>query len=312
MQIAHIVRLARVRHWVKNAIVLFPVAFGLRLGDWGAWGRALLAMAAFSLVSSAIYAFNDVHDRQADRLHPRKRLRPVASGQIGVGQAIGLGIGFLLGGTLIAAAVNKLVLALVVGYVLLQVAYTFWLKQKMLVDVMCIATGFVLRAAGGALAIPVVVSPWLIICTFMLCLFMGFCKRRCEVRTLAEVGQVAGHRQTLSTYTPELLTHLITLSAGIAVVSLLLYASSPRTLHQFGTTWLVYTTPIFLYGVGRFAMLCIVGVYDDPTELILRDRAFQVTVVLWLAAVVAVIFWGAALQGWIAELVHVGQAQHAQ
>lgn len=291
-RITQLFRLARVHHWVKNVIVLFPLAFSMHLGDAHGWARAILAMLAFCLTSSAVYAINDVHDRHADRLHPRKRLRPIASGDVSVGAALALAGALALGGLLVAARVNPVVLGLVAAYVALQMVYTFWLKGKMLLDVMCIATGFVLRAAGGAQAIPVYISPWLIICTFMLCLFMGFCKRRCEVRTLADAEQATRHRHVLRAYTPELLTHLITLSAGLAVVSLMLYATSPKTIERYHTIALLYTTPIFLYAVARFAMLCIVGAYDDPTDLILRDHPFQITVIMWMMAVIVAIVWG--------------------
>ncbi len=303
MRMMPIIRLARVHHWVKNIIVLLPVAFSMHLGDPRAWIRAATAMLAFCLISSAVYAVNDVHDRQADRLHPRKRLRPVASGDIGVGQAVAFALFCLAAGIGLAAYLGYLALGLVIAYLALQGVYTFWLKSKMLLDVMCIAAGFVLRAAAGALAIGVLISPWLIICTFTLCLFMGFCKRRCEIRSMQDVQQLQGHRKVLAAYTPELLTHLITLSAGIAVVALMLYASSPMTVERFHTGSLVYTTPIFMYAVARFAMLCIAGAYDDPTDLILRDRTFQLTALAWMLAVVALIKWAPRLAGHVHMLL---------
>jgi 4-hydroxybenzoate polyprenyltransferase len=295
-----IIRLVRPEHWVKNVLVLFPVVFAMRMGDAGAWLNAGLAAVAFCLAASAVYAFNDIRDRQSDRLHPRKRLRPVASGQVSVATAAGVSLVLALGGLAVGFGVGTLVGAVVAAYLLLQAVYSLWLKGKMLVDVICVAMGFVLRAAGGAVAIHVAASPWLIVCTFTLCLFMGFCKRRCEVSALEGELRPADHRATLAGYTPELLTHLTTLSAGIAVLSFLLYATSPDTVERFHTICLVYTLPIVIYAVFRFAMLSMSGKYDDPMELILRDRPFQVTVAIWGAAVLAAILWGKDMQAWIA------------
>ena len=168
----------------------------------------------------------------------------------------------------------------------------------MLVDVIGIAMGFVLRAVGGAVAIAVVPSVWLFVCTFTLCMFMGFCKRYNELITIGEPDQAAAHRPTLAGYSPELLTHLITLSAGVAVVAFLLYAASPGTGQTFHTMLLVYTLPLVCYGVFRFAMLSMMGRYTDPTDLMLRDRPFQLTLLLWLASAAAVMQWGPQLLAW--------------
>ena len=308
----NVIQLARPRHWIKNLIVLFPVIFALRMGDWNAWRLALLAMAAFCLVSSAAYIVNDIEDRTKDRLHPRKRNRPLASGAIGVPAAaaeaavlflLALAVAFRVGLTaspsgpgqaqpptpLESRLIPWALPAIILAYFLLQVSYTFLLKRKMLVDVICIALGFVLRAVAGAVAIRVEVSPWLFVCTFTLCLFMGFCKRYSEVVTLADPAEAREHRPTLVGYTPELLTHLITLSAAIAVMSFLLYATSQRTVAHLGSDYLIYTIPVVIYAVCRFAMLSMNGNYADPTDLFLRDWPFQVTVAIWLAAVVAII-----------------------
>ena len=293
-------RLARPGHWIKNAIVLFPVVFARRTGDVSAWRDAGLATAAFCLTASAIYIFNDIRDRTTDRLHPRKKDRPLAAGQISVTAAVVEALCLTAGGIIVALCVNKLLPAVVIIYVLLQFAYTLLLKYKAIVDVICIALGFVLRAVAGAIAIGEEVSPWLFVCTFTLCLFMGFCKRCNEMATLTEPRQASGHRKVLAAYSPELLTHLITLSAGVAVVAFLLYASNIRTIENFGTNYLMYTLPIVVYGITRFAMLSMKGCYADPTDLFLRDKPFQLTVVVWFAAVVAIIRWGCNLQQWLA------------
>ncbi len=294
-------RLIRPEHWIKNVIVLFPVLFARKSGDAGAWARAGLAAAAFCLASGAVYAFNDIRDRAKDLLHPDKRLRPLPSGAITVPTAAAAAVVLAVAGLAVAWWAGAAAAAAVLAYLLLQAAYTMKLKQAILLDVICIAIGFVLRAVGGALAIRVVVSPWLFVCTFTLCLFMGFCKRANELASLGDAEQAGNHRPTLTGYTSELLTHLITLSAGVAVVSFLLYATSARTVAHLGTDYLVYTLPVVIYGVFRFAMLSMRGRYTDPTGLILRDRPFQLTLLIWIAAAVAVIRWGRDIQQWAGQ-----------
>jgi len=271
------VRLARPRQWVKNLFVLLPVVFAQRAGQPGVWVQALLAAGAFCLASSAVYAFNDIRDRNADRLHPRKRLRPLPAGQLGVGGATIFAVILAAGALAVASRTNWPTTGMIAAYLLLQVLYSTALKKKMLVDVMCIALGFVLRAVAGAVAIAAEPSPWLIICTFTLCMFIGFCKRRAELSTLADAVAASDHRPTLVGYTPELLTHLITLSAGIAIMSFLLYSVSPTTVDRFGSVYLVYTLPAVIY-------------YDDPTDLLLQDRPLQITGIVWTVAVLIIVY----------------------
>ncbi len=303
MTVTNAIRLARPTHWIKNIIVLFPVVFAMRAGSGAAWAAAGVAAAALCLASSAIYALNDVVDAREDRLHPNKRNRPVASGQVSPAAAIVQAIVLLAGALTAAALLGMLPLAVVVSYVLLQVAYSFYFKRIMLADVICIALGFVLRAVAGAVAIAVVISPWLFVCTFTICLFMGFCKRSNEIATLGGRDQAAKHRPTLHGYTPELLTHLITLSATLAIVAFLMYATSARTVENLGTHFLVYTLPIVSYAVMRVAMLSMNGSYSDPTDIVLRDGPFQFTVALWVVAAAVVVFRGAAIQSWMAGLL---------
>jgi 4-hydroxybenzoate polyprenyltransferase len=302
MSFSGTIRIARPDHWVKNVVVFLPVVFGMRACDGGAWVKACLAAVAFCLVSSFGYIINDIRDRENDRLHPRKKVRPLVSGELGVRTAAIEAVVFVVAGLGVSTALSPLLSVVVAAYVVLQVCYTLLLKQKALVDVICIAMGFVLRTVGGAVAIGVMISPWLFICMFTICLFMGFCKRYNEIVTIGDRREAENHRNTLIAYTPDLLTHLITLSAGIAVVAFLFYGLADSTVRQFGTNYFVYTLPVVVYAVFRFAMLSMKGSYADPTELILRDRAFQATVLLWVVSAVAIILWGRDLAGWMQEL----------
>ena len=298
--IGNYVKLARPAHWVKNSFVLVPVIFGMKFRDIIAWRQALLAAAAFSLLASAVYIINDIVDRNRDRLHPKKKDRPIASGAVGVGSAAAFAAVLVAPGVALAWAAGPMVVAIVLAYFIMQMAYSFALKNKMLIDVIIIAMGFVLRATAGAAAIGVEVSPWLIVCTFTICLFMGFCKRRNEGATLGNGEEANNHRNTLSGYTPELLTHLITLSGAVAVVSFLMYATSQRTVEHFRNYYLVYTLPVVVYGVFRFAMLSMRGKYADPVDLIIHDVGFQLAIALWVAMVLVILLFGPNLQAFFA------------
>ncbi len=276
-----------------------PVVFGLQMHSVDAWFRAFAMAVAFCFASSFAYIVNDIKDRQSDRTHPVKKMRPLASGQISTKATIIEAGVFLALALVVAQGLSFGLLMMILVYLLLQTSYTMFLKARVLVDVICIALGFVLRAASGAVAIRVEISPWLFICMFTICLFMGFCKRYSEVVTIVDKTDAASHRPTLIEYTPELLTHLITLSAGIAVIAFLLYGLSERTVEWFGTNYLVYTLPIVVYGVFRFAMLSMKGTYTDPTDLILHDRAFQITVLIWTVTAFCIICWGKNFGGWL-------------
>ncbi len=303
VKLMDVIQVARPKGWVKNGIVLLPVLFAERMTDLGAWMAALAAAAAFCFASSGVYILNDFRDRHSDRLHPRKRNRPLAAGRVPAPFALAEAGALGLAGLAVAFATGPLVLLFVLAYLLLQVAYTFYFKRRMLLDVMCIALGFVLRASAGAVAIQALISPWLVICTFTLCLFLGFCKRYNESVTLGNSDHAVLHRPTLGAYTPELLTHLITLSAAIAILAFLIYATSERTVSEFGTYWLAYTLPLFIYGVCRFAMLSMMGRFTDPTELFLHDRPFQATILLWVACVIAIIAYGPGMREWMKAIL---------
>jgi len=191
----------------------------------------------------------------------------------------------------LAALLGRTVAYILIIYFVMTLAYSLALKRRVILDVIIIALGFVLRAWAGAAAVEVVASEWLIACMFTLCLFMGFGKRRCEVVMLADEEDARQHRATLVRYTPDLLNHLITVSAGIAIVTFLLYTMD--TTHSpapFPKQHLFYTLPIVIYGVFRYAMLTELGVYSGPTEIVLKDRMLPVAIVAWAIAALAIAY----------------------
>ncbi len=287
------VRLLRPADWIKNVFVFAALAFGDRLGDAEDVWLSVLAFVAFCLTASAGYVFNDMVDYKRDRRHPVKMNRPLASGAVGFPGAGALATALLIAAALLSVTQLPYRFGLTLTfYLLLTTSYTLFFKRRMILDVLVIAILFVLRALGGAYAIDVPVSPWLLICTFMLCMFLGFGKRRCEIEMLVNDEDLRGHRPTLVRYTPELLTHLLSTSGGIAIVTFLLYTQDMDTPSPFGDQkhTLVYTLPLVVYGVFRFAMLIGLGKATGPTQLIVKDRPFLMTVVLWGLAVIGLLY----------------------
>jgi len=298
-------RLLRARQWIKNAFVFAALIFGRRLLDPHSVLLSLIGFVCLCLVSSAVYIINDIHDREEDRLHPRKRLRPVASGAIGTQEALSVALGLLVVGLGTSWLLRPAFGLVAATYLLLQIAYTFALKHMVILDVVAIGLGFVLRAVSGAVLIEVEISHWLVICTFTLCLFLGFSKRRCELNVLAGVSnEHAGrHRRTLTLYTPDLLNHMTTLTAGVAIVTFMLYTVDARTVATFGTRHLVYTVPIVVYAIFRFALLVEHGEVDGPTDVVLRDRAFQIAILVWLVAALSIVYFGPEIGAFMRRLL---------
>lgn len=302
-------RLLRPQQWIKNIFVFAALVFGQKLLDAHAVTLALLGFAALCLASSAVYVVNDIHDREEDRLHPRKRFRPIASGAVSVPAAFGLALVLVLCAVAGGYFLNPRFAIVVVGYLALQTFYTFLFKHMVILDVISIGIGFVLRAVAGGALIAVDISEWLVICTFTLCLFMGFSKRRCELNAMADAeanGTAAHkHRKTLALYTPDLLNHMTTLTAGVAILCFLLYTTDDRTITVYGAfraRALLYTLPLVVYAIFRFALLVEHGRVDGPTDVALRDRPFQIAVALWGLLALGIVYFGERVGAWLATL----------
>jgi 4-hydroxybenzoate polyprenyltransferase len=290
----------RPRQWAKNVFVLAPLVFARQLDDPRVLGRALLAFAAFSLLASAVYLFNDIRDREEDSHHPRKRQRPIASGRLPVPvaavaaallAAASLAIGMTLGGDFVA---------ILVAYLVANLGYSLGLKRVVILDVMVLSVGFVLRVMAGGVAVSVEVSAWLILCTSFLALFLAFSKRRHELMLLAD--DASEQRQVLSHYSPAFLDQMINVVTAGTVVAYAVYAISPETVEKFDTRDLIFTMPFVLFGIFRYLYLIYQQPSErNPTEAILGDRPFLINILLWVASVVWVIYRELAaelLRGW--------------
>lgn len=298
-----LLRLMRPQQWVKNVFVFAGLVFGRRLTDVGSLELTLGGFICLCFVSSLVYIINDVHDRDEDKLHPRKRHRPIASGAVSVPTALLLAAGLLVVGLGGSFALRQEFGYVALAYLVLQLLYTFSFKHTVILDVIAIGVGFVLRAVSGAVLIGVDISSWLVLCTFTLCLFMGFSKRRCELNALGEQAiEAKHHRRTLAIYTRDLLNHMTTLTAGVTIVSFMLYTIDDRTVREFGelgSRSLLFTLPIVVYAVFRFAVLVEHGQVDGPTDVVLKDRPFQAALGLWAIAALTIVYspWFRSGQG---------------
>lgn len=291
------VRALRPKQWTKNIVVLAALVFAHAdrtqvqvLNSLNLVWTALIAAVLFCLVSSGIYLLNDVRDLPLDREHPTKRMRPIAAGELSVGFAVGLAILLLAVGFVGAWKINESFLGAVAAYVAIQVLYTLGLKRIALVDLFVIAVGFVLRALAGALAIGVAISPWLLLCTLLLALFLALCKRRHERVVLDDF---AGETRTsLKDYDPKLLDQLISMVGAATLVTYALYTLAPETVEKFGTNRLGLTIPFVIFGLFRY--LDLVYRHEQggrPEQILLSDIPLLVNVLLYGASVFAILHW---------------------
>ncbi|HZY02373.1 MAG TPA: decaprenyl-phosphate phosphoribosyltransferase [Anaeromyxobacteraceae bacterium] len=274
----------RPRQWAKNALLLAPLVFAQRATDPAAARRALLAVAAFSMLASAVYLGNDLADRDRDRAHPLKRERPLAAGLLPPAWAAGAALCLGAAGLALAWGLGAGFFGWGVGYLVLQAAYSALLRSVAVLDVFAIAAGFVVRVVAGAAVIDVPVSNWLYLCTLLLALFLALEKRRAELVLLgAEAGR---HRGILAAYSVGLLDQLSGVAAGAAVLAYSLYTLAPETVHKFGGDRLKYTVPFVLFGIFRYLWLAHrEGEGGEPERVLLRDRATQLNLLGWLAVV---------------------------
>lgn len=278
--------------WVKNFLVLAPFFFaygdkgqGLSSGSpaSGLFGRSagisVLAMVLFCLVSSGIYIFNDLSDAEEDARHPVKKLRPIASGALPRRLATVESAALIAVSAVASAFMSCHFFLVVAAYLVMQLCYTCFLKRVALLDVMVIAAGFVMRAVAGAVAIGVDISPWLILCTFFISLFLALCKRRQE----KVINPSCAQRQSLASYSVRLLDLLISISATSTIVAYSLYTVSPKTVAKFGTEALGFTVPFVVYGVFRYLQLVFMkNEGERPEKTLLADRLILAAVALFL------------------------------
>lgn len=281
-----LLRLMRPHQWIKNGFVFLGVVFGHGWTDPTLVANVLALFVAFCLASSAVYVMNDIADRDADRLHPTKRFRPIARGEVGVGSARVLCIALALGGGALAATVSLPALLIVGAYVGLNLAYSAGLKHVPILDVFIISGGFMLRILAGTMGIGIPPSKWLLLCGLMLTLFLGFGKRHSElVALIGDVNGLPGQRAALDGYSKPLLDLLITVSVAGAAIGYALYTVDKKTIALHGTDRLILTLPFVLYGLFRYVQVMYSkGGGGDPSWELLHDPHLIVATAGWLGA----------------------------
>jgi len=278
--LAEMLKLLRIQQWHKNAFVLLGFFV---LGDYGNYDllfKAIIVTAAFCLVSSSMYIFNDYYDIEADRSHPTKKLRPLASGAIRIKTALFLAVTLCLSGLIISFYVNIIALLVISLYVLNNVTYSLVLKRYPIIDVFQIGFGFMLRIFAGTAGIGIYLSEWMILTGFMISLLIGFSKRFAE---LSYSPDSQNQRDVLHGYSLEILKAFMIIMAAATIITYSLYTLSPRSIELHGTTNLIYTTPFVVFGIFRFLYLVLFHKSgDDPSSQIFKDRQLVITVILWV------------------------------
>jgi 4-hydroxybenzoate polyprenyltransferase len=270
-----LVRTMRPRQWVKNVFVAAPLVFARHLGDPAYALRASLALLAFCALSGAVYAFNDVHDAEADRQHATKRHRPVAAGELSERAALVWAAILALGALAGCVALSWKLGAIAALYLAQNLAYSLGLKKIAFVDIALIASGFLLRVLAGATAIAVPASGWLLLCTALLALFLGLGKRGHELAWAARTQRANTTRAALAGYRIEVVRIAMIVLAVITCAAFVVYTLWPHTIEFFGTDRLVYVAPFVAIGVVRFMILALWRTSDDsPTDAMLRDPWF--------------------------------------
>ena len=287
-QISILFRLLRVYQWAKNALVLMPLLFAQQLGDPVAVVRSVGAALAFCLAASATYIFNDLFDYEQDRNHPTKSLRPLPAGEISRPGATLIALALLLGATGIAWPLGAPFIMALVFYILMTVSYTVRLKHVFIVDVIVVALGFVVRAIAGAVAIHVVFSNWLIVCTLFLALFLALGKRRGEIALLEE--EARNHREVLHHYNIAFIDQMLIVVAGGALITFTIYTCSPEVVERLGTDKLYMTLPFVVYGLARYLWLIQRNETGDPSRVLIKDLPTCTAVGLWALTCVLIIY----------------------
>jgi 4-hydroxybenzoate polyprenyltransferase len=273
----------RPKHWVKNLFVFAPLIFSGHFRNYDDVTLNAAGFVVFSLVASSIYLFNDLIDREQDALSEVSKSRPIAAGRISPTSAVIVSVSLLFCGLISAIYLGLDFFFFVVLYVINNGAYTLYLKNRVIADVISIAAGFVIRVLVGAALVQVEASHWLIICTFSLALLLGFGKRR------AELLHSRGVKLVSIVYTEGKLDHMISVSAAITLLSYMLYVVSPESIHRFKGNYLIYTVPYVVYGIFRFVAKIQEGKCKDPVHLVYSDKASLLNIFFWGMSIVLIL-----------------------
>lgn len=288
-EIKYIIISMRPKQWVKNVFIFAGLVFARHLFDLHLLARVMVGFILFSLAASSIYIFNDIIDMKKDRQHPDKCKRPIAAGNLKVNQAYTTSLILGTATLLCAYRLSLGFFAILACYIIMNIAYTTKIKNVVILDVMCIAFGFVLRVLAGTSLAGVRPSDWLIICTITLSLFLGFSKRRHEIALIGSNAE--NHRKVLTDYSITFLDQMIAIATACTVMSYALYTIANETVIRFGTRNLILTLPFVMYGIYRYLYLIHKKkIGGNPTTAILTDLPLLLNGLLWLGSVIFIIY----------------------
>ncbi|MDE7430904.1 MAG: decaprenyl-phosphate phosphoribosyltransferase [Lachnospiraceae bacterium] len=292
MNIISVISLLRPLQWVKNVFIFIPLFFSGNLLSASMWLKAIVVFTCFSLVASGIYCLNDLKDIEADKLHPIKKFRPLASGQLPVATAVAIMIVLLIGGLGIAwfgLPHSRAAFLIIATYLVLNVTYCFKLKQIAIIDVFIVSLGFVFRILAGGLTCGIWISPWLICMTFLLALFLSFAKRRDDVVLMENKGIIV--RKNIIGYNLNFLNQTLGIIGAMTMMSYIMYTVSPEVIARLGSDY-VYISAIFvLAGILRYLQVALVDLKSgSPTKILMKDRFIQMTILCWLITFITIIY----------------------
>jgi 4-hydroxybenzoate polyprenyltransferase len=283
----------RPKQWVKNVFIFAPMIFAqaekstrlsLHMFRLDFIKRSLAAFFIFSLITGAIYIFNDILDREKDRLHPEKKSRPIAAGSLSIASGGIFAAALLAGSLLLSAVISREFFYISLFYVALNISYSMFLKTIVIVDIMVIALGFVLRVMVGAAVNRLVLYPWILICTFLLAIFLALIKRRQELLKIQNVNPEEVTRKTLLIYNVNLLDQMISVSTATTLISYIMYVLSPDVQLKFHTGKLFYTVPFVIFGIFRYLFLSYAkGEGESTSDIIYTDLPFTLNIILWVS-----------------------------
>ncbi len=280
----------RPKHWAKNLFIFLPLIFGKKLFDSPENLKATLGFALFCLASSAVYIFNDLVDKEQDRLHSSKSLRPIASERLSASAALVAAVVLALSSTALAWLLDPSFAVVVVAYLVFNFVYTYLLKKLVIIDVFCLGLFFLLRIVAGTVLVDVEFSHWMIFMVVLLALFLGFNKRRQEFHSLHD--EASAHRGVLAKYNLYFIDQMIAVITSTLVVVYMLYTIDERTVNHFGTRHLYYTIPFVYYGIFRYLYLVHKRKQaEDPTHVFFSDRMTQLNLFIWIALCIGIIYF---------------------
>lgn len=279
----------RPQQWTKNLFIFAGILFSQNIFNPYLFLKVLIAFVIFCFLSGSLYIFNDLIDLEQDKHHPVKSRRPLASGKLKVSYALLVLIIFIIASLFGSFYLDITFFAILLGYIFLQVIYSFFLKRIVILDIFAIAIGFVLRVVGGAVVINVEISSWLIICTFLLALFLGLGKRRNELLLFDDKDK--GTRKVLKEYTPYLVDQMISVVTAATIISYSLYTISEDTILKFGTKNLIFSIPFVLYGIFRYLYLIQrKEIGGNPEMVLIKDKPLMIDILIWIAIIGIILY----------------------